>query len=99
MNTRIRTSINAVKDMIRAPYAWPGGYSKVLVMSDGESMCAQCVKENYKLILRATRDNDSRSGWAALYEAVHWEGAPLQCANCNQDMPSEYGDPDAADAA
>jgi hypothetical protein len=100
MNTRIRTSINAVKNMIRAPYAWPGGYNKVLVMTDGESMCAQCVTENYRLILRSTRaGDDSWNGWVALYEAVHWEGAPVQCANCNKELPSEYGDPDAADAS
>ncbi len=92
MNTR--DSINAVKDIIRAPYAWPGGYAKVMVMSDGECMCAQCVKENYRSILRATRDNDQydRSGWQAYAAQIHWEGAPLQCANCNTDMPSEYGE-------
>jgi hypothetical protein len=96
---KTRTRVNAVKDIIRAPHAWPGGYNKVLVMTDGESMCAQCVKENYRLILQATREQDRRSGWGAVGADIHWEGAPLQCANCNQDMPSEYGDPDAADAA
>ena len=90
MNTR--DSVNAVKDIIRAPYAGPGGYAKILLMSDGECMCAACVKENYRLILRATRSND-RSGWQAYATQIHWEGAPMQCANCNQDMPSEYGEP------
>lgn len=94
MNTR--DSVNAIKDIIRAPYAWPGGYAKVLLMSDGECMCSACAKENYRLILRATRDNDrnDRSGWQAYGAQIHWEGAPMQCCNCNQDMPSEYGDPE-----
>jgi hypothetical protein len=88
---KTRESVNAVKDIIRAPYAWPGGYAKVLVMTDGESMCAACVKENYRSILRSTRDND-RSGWQAYAAYIHWDGVPLQCANCNTDMPSEYGE-------
>ncbi len=88
MNTR--NAINALKDMIRAPYAWPGGYAKVLVMSDGECLCTQCTKENYCLILRSTRDND-RSGWGAAGVDIHWEGDPLLCANCNKELPSEYG--------
>ena len=91
MNTR--DSINSVKNIIRAPYSWPGGYSKQMVMNDGECLCAECVKDNYRLILRATRDKD-RSGWQAYSAEIHCEGAPLQCCNCNKEMPSEYGDPE-----
>jgi hypothetical protein len=91
---KIRDRIDSVKNIIRNPYAWPGGYTKMMCMTDGETLCADCVKENYRLILRATRDND-RSGWAAWAADVHWEGAPMYCANCNKEMPSEYGDPDA----
>jgi hypothetical protein len=61
-------------------------------MTDGESMCAACVRENYRLILQATREQDRRSGWGAEGADIHWEGAPLQCCNCNQDLPSEYGE-------
>lgn len=81
-----------LKEMVRNPYVWPGGYAKVLIMSDGEAMCARCVHENFKLILRATRDKADRSGWGAVSVDVHWEGAPLLCCNCNQEMPSEYGE-------
>lgn len=91
MNTR--DSINSVKNIIREPYAWPGGYNKVLVMTDGESLCADCVKDNYRIILRATRDHD-RSGWGAVGAEIHWEGPAIHCANCNKEMPSEYGDPE-----
>lgn len=93
-NITQRDSINSVKNIIREPYAWPGGYAKMMAMTDGESLCAQCVKDNYRLILKATRDND-RSGWQAYAADIHWEGAPMTCAHCNKEMPSEYGDPDA----
>ena len=90
---KIRDRINSVKNIIRNPYAWPGGYTKVMGMADGDSMCADCVKENYHQILRATRNND-RSGWAAWAADIHWEGAPLQCCGCALSLPSEYGDPE-----
>jgi hypothetical protein len=88
-----RDSINSVKNIIREPYAWPGGYAKQMVMTDGECLCAECVKDNYRLILQATRDKD-RSGWQAYAAEIHWEGPSMQCANCNKELPSEYGDPE-----
>jgi hypothetical protein len=27
----------------------------------------------------------------------HWEGPPLDCADCQEDIPSAYGDPDSDD--
>jgi len=88
-----RNKVKALKDFIREPYAWPGGYAKVLYMNDGEPVCKECAKENYKLILRATRDCD-RSGWNVEAVDIHWEGASMICANCNKELPSEYGEPD-----
>ena len=90
---KIRDSIDSVKNIIRNPYAWPGGYTKMMVMADGETLCSDCVKANYRLILRATRSMDG-SGWQAHAADIHWEGAPMYCANCNKELPSEYGDPD-----
>ena len=89
-----RKSINSIKNIIRSPYLWPGGYTKMMAMADGETLCADCVKENYRLILRATLDHDW-SSWEAYATVVHWEGPPMCCAHCNKEMPSEYGDPDA----
>lgn len=28
---------------------------------------------------------------------VYWEGPPETCADCNREIPSAYGDPDAPD--
>lgn len=91
-------TIQSIKDIIRAPFAWPGGYAKILLMSDGEVICKGCAQDNYKLILRATREKD-RSGWQAEGVFIHWEGAPLYCANCGCELQSEYGDPEQESAA
>jgi hypothetical protein len=82
---------DVTQDFIRAPYAWPGGYTKLALCHDGEVLCHTCTKENYRLIREAQRSGDLRSGWHVDAVDVHWEGEPLQCANCNNDLPSEYG--------
>jgi len=85
--------IEAVKDLIRQPHTWPGGYSKRLVMADGEVLCCACAKAEFPSIVQSTKSH-ARDGWEAAGVDVHWEGPPDYCAHCNVEMPSEYGDPD-----
>ncbi len=79
---------------LRQPIAWPGGYGPlVLLMTDGETLCHKCARKECFQIGRSTRDN-ARDGWAASAWFIHWEGQPCTCAHCNEDIPSEYGDPE-----
>jgi hypothetical protein len=71
----------------------PGGYRPTLLMSDGESMCWTCAKNECCRIGRATRDGLD-DGWAAQAWFVHWEGEDDYCCNCNDPIPSEYGIPE-----
>ena len=87
-------TMQAVRAFIRQPYAWPGGYPLVLVMHDGETVCAKCARDNYRLISAATRHH-ARDGWEAAGVQPHYEGAPEYCANCNEATEAAYGDPDA----
>lgn len=87
--------LREVREFARTPYAWPGGYPKILVMSDGECLCASCARKEYRLISLATRDG-LRSGWEAEGVDIHWEGEPLTCANCNAEIESAYGPVDEA---
>ena len=79
------------KNLIREPYAWPGGYPKYAVMSDCEALCAKCAKDNAKLIIRATRDNN-HSGWGCAGVDINWEDTELYCAHCGDAIPSAYGE-------
>lgn len=85
--------IRQVKEYIRAPYAWPGGYTKILVMHDGEVLCSDCARADFRLIVSSTRTG-ARDGWQAEGVTLHQEGPALYCANCNKYIPSDYGDPD-----
>lgn len=84
-----------VRQFAREKYAWPGGYPMMLVMSDGECLCADCTRANYRLISQSTRHN-YRDGWQAAQVVIHWEGAPEPCANCNAEIKSAYGNPNDA---
>lgn len=84
-----------VREFIRQPFAWPGGYPKVLHMTDGGCLCAACAKANYRQISRAAWQDDKWGGWAALGVDLHLEGEPLVCSNCNVQIESAYGSPDS----
>ena len=84
----------ALKDFIREPYAWPGGYTKQAVMDDGEVLCYDCVVGNYKIILFSTRTK-AKDGWELAGVDVYWEGPPATCTNCGKELPAEYGDPES----
>lgn len=95
----IQTSADLARALRAGPYAWPGGYPLLFVMTDGECLCPKCARDNRALLRVALRDNDRRSGWHPAGLAIHWEGLPEICAHCGTEIPSAYGDPDAPDPA
>jgi len=83
-------TLEQVKQAIRSPFAWPGGYPVYTIMNDGELMCSACARANYRLIAEATRDQD-RSDWEAVDVIVLWEGV-RQCCHCYKVLESAYGE-------
>ena len=84
--------VESVKDYIREPYAWPGGYPKALFMTDGECLCVKCAKDNFRLIVDSTKSNARDDGWCAMGVDINWEDENLYCANCNAHIESAYGE-------
>jgi hypothetical protein len=78
-----------LKEAIRHPYAWPGGYPTFLLMSDNDTMCMKCAKEEYKTLLRAVRDNDNRSGWRPVAQDINWESEDY-CGHCGKPIEAAY---------
>lgn len=91
-----REILASVRDFIRQPFAFPGGYPKVLVMHDGETLCPQCAKAEYRQISNATR-HALRWGWAAAGVDLHMEGSAAICAHCGDSIESAYGDPESVE--
>jgi hypothetical protein len=84
-----RKAIEQVKRAIREPYAWPGGYPVYTLLADGELLCRECARSEFKQIVYATRHN-LRDGWKAAGADILWEGTE-ECAHCNKELPSAYG--------
>lgn len=72
------------------PYAWPGGYTILALMADGECLCHKCACDSSNPV---HEDETMRDGWLFEGGIIHWEGAPLHCAHCDAVLESEYGDP------
>jgi hypothetical protein len=84
-----------VREAIRNPYAWPGGYPVYVVLCDGARLCPQCARNNYRLISEQTHNPALDCGWGAIGAEVFWEGADDYCADCNAPLPSAYGPVDS----
>jgi hypothetical protein len=83
-------TIRAVKDAARHAYAWPGGYPKFVVLTDGAALCCKCAREEFARIARSTRDRE-HDGWAAAGVDINWEDTDLFCDHCNKQIESAYG--------
>ena len=73
--------LESVKNAIRSPYAWPGGYPVYTVCLDGEFLCCDCARKEYRQIVE-----DTAKGYHGNFECigteVYWEGPIEYCANC-----------------
>ena len=81
----------SIKQAIRDKYAWPGVYPLYIVMADGEALCVECGKKEYRLLAEASRDKDS-SGWRPKAPDINWEDPNLYCCHCNERIESAYAE-------
>lgn len=74
MNTEARALALSV---IQHPYAWPGGYERLLVTADGALLCSQCARAEARRIMSDCRDGYN-TGW--LPKATCYEAVSAECA-------------------
>ena len=67
-------------------YAWPGGYPVIYITDDADVMCPKCANEEENV--HFTGDAD---GWRIDAYDVFYEGAAVNCCNCNERIESAYG--------
>lgn len=83
--------MQSVKEAIRKPYSWPGGYPLSIIMDDGCAICPECAKKEFRQVAHDTVKGWKRTGWNATAVDVLWEGGSY-CDNCNANLdayPSE----------
>ena len=87
-NFAFRRTIRAA---VRSKFAWPGGYPLYLVMMDGESLCMDCARQEYRQIAEA-HYHDKRGSWSSIGADVNWEDNFLFCSHCNTRIESAYAE-------
>lgn len=66
-------------------FAWPGGYPLFYLDGENSILCAKCAT--------ASLDNEEERRRPVACDA-HYEGEPLQCDECYENIESAYGNPD-----
>jgi hypothetical protein len=87
-------TLKAVKDAIREPWAWPGGYPKYLVMEDGEALSVGAAKAEFRTIVWAMFHGDG--GWSIAGVEVNYEDPDLYCAHTHDRIESAYAEDQAS---
>jgi len=91
MKNQPQSGIEQLKQFIREPYAWPGGYPKMAIMGDGAPLCKECAKAEYKRIVRDTMDGFDRS-FQVVGIDINFEDTECYCCHCNNKIESAYGE-------
>lgn len=94
---RTNDMLDQARNAARNKYAWPGGYPLAVVMADGECLCPDCTRKEWRQIVRNTLDtvrNGADRSWIAAGAEVNWENDALYCAQCNEQIPSAYSEAD-----
>lgn len=61
-----------------------GGYT-ISYVTDGVVVCSECANKY---------DQQTKE---KLEQFIHWEGPTLNCEECNEEIKSEYGNPEEAE--
>ena len=73
-------------DIIREPYAWPGGYEKIALTDDGGVLCRACVKSELRQIATSYKGD----GWRVVrMDIVENFDDPIYCDHCGKLLTEE----------
>lgn len=86
---RHSAKVQHLKAFIRSPHAFPGGYTLIAVMDDGEIVCHECTRDNFREIVECTK-NQERIGWNFIDVTINWEDPSMYCAHCDEPLTPEY---------
>ena len=82
------TAKQFISDLNYGCYAWPGGYPRYFVCSDGESLSFVSAQQNRELIVEAIESCDNTGGWCIIGCDINWDDPNLYCADLGLRIPS-----------
>ena len=87
------TSIEFIADL-ESPYAWPGGYPRFFITSDGAALSFDAAMAEKDQIIDAINEQ-SNCGWRIVACDINWEDAELYCDHTGQRIESAYAEDEA----
>ena len=81
------SSLRFAEQLVRSPYAWPGGYPTYAVTSDGGALCHRCCETERESIGTTTGSD----GWNIVALQLNYEDENLHCDHCSSKIESAYG--------
>lgn len=90
-----RLNLADLKNIIRHPYAWPGGYPQYFITADGAALSVESARENFREICGAYFARDASGGWLVSAYDVNWEDSALYCDHSGERIESAYAEDEA----
>lgn len=72
-------------------FAWPGGYQRYFITSDGAALSYDAAREQRESIEDSIA-NDIRDGWKVVGCEINYEDNDLICDHTNKPIPAAYGE-------
>lgn len=95
--TQIATVADLAIALESGPYAWPGGYPRYFITSDGAALSFKAVETERENVEESIRDRLS-DGWRVVAVDTNWEDPALFCDHTGDRIESAYAE-DEEDAA
>lgn len=87
----MKYTIEKFKADLSEPYAWPGGYPRYFITSDGAALSYKSAADNQDQIIDAI-ENKSNDGWRIVGCDINWEDLELYCEHSSERIESAYAD-------
>ena len=87
------TSKEFIADL-ECPYAWPGGYPRFFITSDGSALSFHAAHAEKDQIIDSI-DSNSNDGWRIVACDINWEDAALFCDHSGKRIESAYAEDEA----
>ena len=78
-------SLALADELASSPFAWPGGYQRFALTSDGAALCSHCCAAERERI----GSSSPSDGWHVVALEINWEDE-LSCDHCSSPIPSSY---------
>ena len=83
-------TIKELKEELRSgKWAWPGGYPKYFITSDGTALSFEAVRDEFYHVVRSIKQR-SNDGWRVEAVDINWEDPTLYCDHSNERIESAY---------